>query len=342
MSWVRFDDGYPDHPKMVFAGKAGRELHTAAIFYCAKALTDGVIHINQLRKLAASEEIDGWKEALALLTQTVPGFDSPSMIDSGDGWYQIHDYLDYQPSKAQVEAARDKTSEARAEAGRAGGFAKARARAGRDSQQNGSEAPANEQLMSSKDEANGQQNPSKTLANSWQNCSPVPDPVPDNPYSDPEPDPEPSAANAANAGADEGGGGGGGARGKASPPKHRPAEFKAFYASYPRADDPADAARAWDSVKPDEAEIELIGLCLVRFGGRRLPNDLASRCKAPAAWLRARRWESTDPFPGLTIAGSEPTRSLALAGTAGKGYSGLGQSADEIQGYMDQRDGRAA
>jgi hypothetical protein len=89
---------------------------------------------------------------------------------------------------------------------------------------------------------------------------------------------------------------------RSSKPKHRPDEFAVFYAAYPRADDPADAAKAWDSIQPEDSDIEAISRLLARFGGKRLSRDMAVHCKAPGAWLRARRWESTDPFPGLTIA----------------------------------------
>jgi hypothetical protein len=84
-------------------------------------------------------------------------------------------------------------------------------------------------------------------------------------------------------------------------PKHEPAAFHEFYLAYPRADDPADASRAWDSVQPDAAAITSIMDCLRRFGGKRLSKELAVKCKAPGAWLRSTRWTATDPFPGLTI-----------------------------------------
>jgi hypothetical protein len=178
MSWVRFDDGYRNHPKIVFAGRSGRELHEAAIFYSAQALTDGKIHVNQLRKIASSEEIEDWEDALARLSTVIPGFDLPSMVDLGDGWYQIHDYLDYQPSKAQVEAARQKKNEARAEAGRAGGRASGAARRLRaasngeaTAQQTACIAEACTKHCASNGEAN-------VLANAMQNRSPVPEPVP--------------------------------------------------------------------------------------------------------------------------------------------------------------------
>ena len=123
--------------------------------------------------------------------------------------------------------------------------------------------------------------------------------------------------------------------GKLPPPKHKPTEFKAFYAAYPRRDNPRDAAAAWDSVKPDDDDIDAINRSLSRFGGKPLSKEQAARCKQPGAWIRARRWESTDDFPGLTLeALNNPVGAAA--------QSGLLTSAEEIQAYRDRRDGRVA
>jgi hypothetical protein len=124
-------------------------------------------------------------------------------------------------------------------------------------------------------------------------------------------------------------------------PKHKPTEFRAFYAAYPRRDNPRDAAIAWDSVKPDEEEIDAIGQSLSRFGGKRLSKDQASGCKQPGAWLRARRWESTDPFPGLTVLARGNSVAAALS-DPNNFQGGLLTSAQEIQAYRDQRDGRVS
>lgn len=152
MSWVRFDDNYREHPKIVFAGKSGRELHTAMVFYCARELTDGRIHVNQVAKLAGAEGIDDWQEALARLKFVVPGFEHPLIYEREFGYLELHDYHVYQPTKAKVIADRTGLSEKRAEAGRLGGIASGETR---------------REQAGSKNEAKGE-------ANRQQNGSPVP------------------------------------------------------------------------------------------------------------------------------------------------------------------------
>jgi hypothetical protein len=49
------------------------------------------------------------------------------------------------------------------------------------------------------------------------------------------------------------------------------------------------------------------------FEGKRVAKELAKSVKSPGPWLRAERWKSTDPFPGLSIA-----KERALADSNGK------------------------
>lgn len=118
MPWVRFDERYREHPKVVYAGKNGRELHEAMIFYCAQNLTDGKIHLNQIAKLAAMEEVADWKGALDRLCVVIDDFENPLVDALADGFYALHDYHVYQPSKAKImgerEIAKERMSTARA------------------------------------------------------------------------------------------------------------------------------------------------------------------------------------------------------------------------------------
>jgi len=103
-------------------------------------------------------------------------------------------------------------------------------------------------------------------------------------------------------------------RGKTPLPKHEPEAFRRFYLLYPRRDNPADAAKAWQSQKPSTSEIDLIFGALRPFENRKLTTQEQSRVKAPAAWLRARRWEVDAPFPGLQISDEERRRQAHDAG----------------------------
>lgn len=116
MPWVRFDDQFPDHHKVRGLSDAAYRLHNEAIFWCARQLTDGFIPEYELRNISHISR--PYRHINALLSRHL-------WITVEGGW-RIHDYLDYQPSKAQVKARR----EVRAEAGRKGGIASGETRRG--------------------------------------------------------------------------------------------------------------------------------------------------------------------------------------------------------------------
>ena len=94
MSWVRLDDQFPNHAKIMSVGSDAFRLHVTAMCWSATQLTDGAIPVVATRQL-------GWfcadlKQATAELV--VAGLWE---MAPGGGWL-IHDYLDYNPSKEQV------------------------------------------------------------------------------------------------------------------------------------------------------------------------------------------------------------------------------------------------
>ena len=119
MPWVRFDDQFPIHRKVDRLSDAAYRLHTSAIFWSARNLTDGFVSEDDLDGVTsrvrtparfASECVnrDTWHEARF----DCPSEKCPGPVD-GDGWI-IHDYWAYQPSKAQVMADREKAAERQA------------------------------------------------------------------------------------------------------------------------------------------------------------------------------------------------------------------------------------
>lgn len=52
MTWVKIDDGFADHPKVVAAGALASWLFVCGLTYCSRQLTDGFIPSGQVRKLA--------------------------------------------------------------------------------------------------------------------------------------------------------------------------------------------------------------------------------------------------------------------------------------------------
>lgn len=99
MAWVKLDDQFFRHPKVLAAGRDARDLYLAALCYCNSGLTDGLLAAAVMPLLAAETMVpDAGAAAERLVTV---GLWEPD----GDG-YRIHDYLDYQPSAAQVRAQR--------------------------------------------------------------------------------------------------------------------------------------------------------------------------------------------------------------------------------------------
>lgn len=96
MTWVKLDDGFADHPKIEAVGPAAAWLHVAALCYCAKHLTDGCIPKSKALRLADI------RQPAAQIARLI---DVGLWHDKGDH-YAIHDYLEYQPTRASVEADR--------------------------------------------------------------------------------------------------------------------------------------------------------------------------------------------------------------------------------------------
>jgi hypothetical protein len=118
MAWVRIDDHFDDHPKVVQAGPLGLAMYVAGLCYCNRNLTDGYIPAGQVARLVS---FDG----LYIDVQgSVGGIDRPDAFhvaedlvacglwEPADEGYCIHDYLKYQPSRADIEAERERKSRA--------------------------------------------------------------------------------------------------------------------------------------------------------------------------------------------------------------------------------------
>lgn len=93
MTWVRLDDQFADHPKVVGLSAKAFRLHVTAICYAARQETDGVIPRGVAFVVAARK----W---LGELTSAGLWEDHPS-------GYVIHDYLEYNPSADEVRSKRN-------------------------------------------------------------------------------------------------------------------------------------------------------------------------------------------------------------------------------------------
>ncbi len=95
MPWFKVDDQTTFHPKVMRAGNAAFGAWVRLGAYCNAQLTDGFIPASVARMIASRRELETLIES--------------QFLDQIEGGYRIHDYLEYQPSRAQVEAERKAT-----------------------------------------------------------------------------------------------------------------------------------------------------------------------------------------------------------------------------------------
>lgn len=119
MAWVRIDDKFAQHPKLVKAGPLGIALHVAAICYCNQHLTDGFIPKASVAGLLNfdgiaihcwSNELTGGGED-ATWEIVVDDLVSGGLWHTVEGGWLIHDYLEYQSPKDKILKARREAAE---------------------------------------------------------------------------------------------------------------------------------------------------------------------------------------------------------------------------------------
>lgn len=125
MPWIKVDDHFDEHPKLARVGPLGWSLWLAGLAYCNRNLTDGFIPYITARRLVSWEFLmprDGSdvEQVWSIGINTgMHGEDVDSdlviglLIDAGlweevTAGYRVHDYQEYQPSKADVVAERQK------------------------------------------------------------------------------------------------------------------------------------------------------------------------------------------------------------------------------------------
>lgn len=97
MPWVRLDDGFDDHPKILDLSDQAYRLHVGALCFCARTLTDGFVSEGALRRLVNGGHVAELVDA--------------GLWEIGDGGWWIHDFLDYNQSADQVLEEREKARE---------------------------------------------------------------------------------------------------------------------------------------------------------------------------------------------------------------------------------------
>lgn len=99
MTYLRLDDRFPEHPKVIGLSDAAFRLHVSALCYARRYLTDGhVPAVFPPRRLA----------------RHVPTLVTAHLWDpdpAGDGW-TIHGWTEWQTTRAEVEALANERSKA--------------------------------------------------------------------------------------------------------------------------------------------------------------------------------------------------------------------------------------
>lgn len=109
MTWSKFDDAAPKNPKAVAAGNEAWGLWAAAIMYCNCHLTDGYVTLAALASGCLPVPIPSAraKKLAELLCDVRARPDGLGLFErAGDGLYRVHDFLEWNPSKSEVESKR--------------------------------------------------------------------------------------------------------------------------------------------------------------------------------------------------------------------------------------------
>jgi hypothetical protein len=156
VTWVKIDDRFSEHPKLAQVGPLGWGIWLAGLAYCNRNETDGFIPRAIARSLADFEMVadDGQLYTLsatcgALSEELHPEWVAEWLVkaalwEPAPGGYRVHDYGDYQFTKAENEARREQ----RRSAGQAGGQASAKARAKQTPSRRQADAQADAQAES--------------------------------------------------------------------------------------------------------------------------------------------------------------------------------------------------
>lgn len=145
MTWVKVDDHFAEHPKMAAVGPVGWGVWLAGLAYCNRNLTDGFIPFEVAEGIGGKwrvrvPDVRDPDRTVVWTIARVSGPDgedmetewvidllvSAGLWDAVAGGYQVHDYGEFQPLKADVVAERERRSAHAKAAGAAGGRAKAR------------------------------------------------------------------------------------------------------------------------------------------------------------------------------------------------------------------------
>jgi hypothetical protein len=107
MSWLKLDDRFWSHPKVIRAGAEATALFVRALARAGERLTDGRVARSELPMLNTYDQPTS-TGAEALAERLVDA----GMFERSGSDYRIHDYLDYNPSAEEAAASRQQKLDA--------------------------------------------------------------------------------------------------------------------------------------------------------------------------------------------------------------------------------------
>ena len=96
------DVDYFDNPKVVAAGRDGRDLHLASICWVGRFLTDGVIPRDAIQGIANTAAVSGQARRWAIGRLVAAGLWLPT-----DDGFVLHDFVEMNGSRADWERRAD-------------------------------------------------------------------------------------------------------------------------------------------------------------------------------------------------------------------------------------------
>lgn len=124
MAWVRVDDDWPTHPKVMGLGLAASGLWIRALCHCNKHRTDGLIRGSVIVGMVGRTS----KAQLKKVVEELVG--AGLWVAEGEN-FRIHDYAEYQPTSSELAERDERISSARRSAGSSGGKRSAEVRRGK-------------------------------------------------------------------------------------------------------------------------------------------------------------------------------------------------------------------
>lgn len=137
MAWIRLDENFPEHPKAVAVGGDACWLHVCALAYCNRNRTDGIVPAGAVGRLSDRKRAEDLVDRLVAegmwhrSGDQCASEDCPAFDDIPYGSFALHDFLEYQQTRAEL----DEKHRQKVLAGQAGGRAAARARGKQNGQQ---------------------------------------------------------------------------------------------------------------------------------------------------------------------------------------------------------------